>query len=359
MLKIHKRPRIDKLVSEQRVESASWGRRIYLALLAVLAIFVLNYLFGDMLFLRAEGILLTDRAIVAADYPGRVVSVEVKEGQAVEKGDVLLRMESAQMVRDIAELTLRSAEVGERNTELKTKLAVVEALLPIAERHVKESETTLSDFDRLDNKGLISSYRLTDAVNSKYQAAERQAELKSQAELLRSQVPTVSASFERANSALSSLERLYDGGVVRAFQAGIVGPRVPSPGRVVQFGDDLLEIHGTNTYVLAYLPNSYLFSIEPGEPVTVKAGSTTVQGHIEAVLPVADALPPEFQNMFRPRDRSRLMRISLDARDLAVSQKVSVRGCWWLCERPADSARQAVQARGEGDDADGSDRRGD
>jgi hypothetical protein len=46
------------------------------------------------------------------------------------------------------------------------------------------------------------------------------------------------------------------------------------------------------------------------------------------VLGVADALPAEFQNMFRPRDRSRLVRVVLDdPQPFAVSQKVRVSGC--------------------------------
>jgi len=53
-----------------------------------------------------------------------------------------------------------------------------------------------------------------------------------------------------------------------------------------------------------------------------------VRGEVEEILAVADALPAEFQNMFRPRDRSRLVRISLpDDQPFAVTQKVTVRGC--------------------------------
>jgi hypothetical protein len=49
---------------------------------------------------------------------------------------------------------------------------------------------------------------------------------------------------------------------------------------------------------------------------------------VETLLSVADALPPEFQSMFRPRDRGRLVRIRLPAgHPFAVSQKLQVRGC--------------------------------
>ncbi|MFD0987038.1 HlyD family secretion protein [Methyloligella solikamskensis] len=332
MLKIHKRPSVDKLVSEQRVESASWGRRIYLGLLALLGLVILNYLFGDMVFLRAEGILLTDRDAVAATYPGQVVAVEVAEGETVEQEDVLVRMESAQMVRDIAELTLRAAEMSERKAQLQVKLGVVSSLLPIAERHVTESNATLDAFDKLDNKGLVSNARVNEAVENKFDAAERLAELKSQSEILETQLPSVMESYDRAIGALNGLKALYDDGIVRAVRGGTVGPKVPTQGQVVNFGDDLLTIYGSKTYVLAYLSNDYLFEVEPGQKVRVSSGAQAVDGRIDAVLGVADTLPPEFQNLFKPRDRGRLVRIALDGEGFAVAQKVEVRGCWLICQ---------------------------
>ncbi|ODA68248.1 multidrug resistance protein MdtN [Methyloligella halotolerans] len=332
MLKIHKRPSVDKLVSEQRVESASWGRRIYLALLAMLGLVILNYLFGDMVFLRAEGILLTDRDVVAATYPGQVVKVEVTEGQEVKKGAVLVRMESAQMVRDIAELTLKAADLIEKNAQLQIKFGVVKTLLPLAERHLQESAATLDDFDALEDKGLVSNLRMNDAVENKFDASQKLAELQSQRKLYETQLPNVVESSKRAIGALNSLKTIYANGVIVASRDGTVGPKVPTQGQAVNFGDDLLTLYGSETYVLAYLSSDYLFEVEPGERVRVSSGSRTVEGRIEAVLGVADALPPEFQNLFKPRDRGRLVRIAVDGGEFAVAQKVSVRGCWLICD---------------------------
>lgn len=58
----------------------------------------------------------------------------------------------------------------------------------------------------------------------------------------------------------------------------------------------------------------------------------------EAILGVPDALPPELQNMFRPRDRSRLVSIGLPKdHGVAISQKVRVGGCilGWCGQQPA------------------------
>lgn len=72
--------------------------------------------------------------------------------------------------------------------------------------------------------------------------------------------------------------------------------KVPLPGQIIRFGEELLQINRGETYILAYLPDQYLFGIEGG--------------------------------MARPRDRSRLVRIAFDGpATFAVSQKVTISGC--------------------------------
>ncbi|MCK1975366.1 hypothetical protein LNK20_22035, partial [Bacillus safensis] len=69
-------------------------------------------------------------------------------------------------------------------------------------------------------------------------------------------------------------------------------------------------------------------NVRKGMTVNVSGGAQSAKGKIETILTVADALPAEFQNMFRPRDRSRLIRIALaNENPFAVSQKVTISGC--------------------------------
>lgn len=154
------------------------------------------------------------------------------------------------------------------------------------------------------------------------------AGLHAEATLFANEMPLIVRARERAGKTLQQLEAFYDNGIIRAMRDGTVGARVPSPGQVVKFGDDLLQIHGDEASLLAYLPDIYLFALVPGDRVELKGGSARVEGVVEALLAVTDALPPEFQSTFRPRDRSRLLRIRLPAEHgFAVSQKVQVRGC--------------------------------
>jgi len=332
MQRLRKRPRLDTLASQQRAGNAAWGRRIYLSLLAILAMAILDYAVGDAVFFGADGIVLAERQVVAATYAGKVVDVRVREGQDVDKDMVLVRLESADMLKEIADLSSRNADLASKISQLRLKLATIDAVLPLADRHAKESEKALRQLDLIADKGLVSVTRLDQALGSNFGTAERLAELEGQSKMLGGEIAQIEASYRQAEHALTQFEAFYDDGLVKAARAGEVGPRVPVIGQVVKFGDELMQLYGAEAHVLAYLPDSYLFNVLPGQQVLIRAGTAATTGRIEAVLGVADALPPEFQNMFRPRDRSRLVRVGLDdPKAIAISQKVRITSCGVVC----------------------------
>jgi len=328
MQRLRKRPRLDTLASQQRAGAAAWGRRIYLGLLAILALSLLDYAFGDAVFLRADGIVLANKHVVAATYAGRVVDVRAREGQTVDKGAVLVQLESADMLKDIADLSSRNADLASKIGQTRLRLATVDAVLPLADRHAKESAAALKKLDSIADRGLISITRLDQALGSNFDTTSRFSDLSGQSKLLGDEIALVESSFRQAKHALSQFEAFYDQGLVRSVTAGVVGPRVPVIGQVVKFGDELMQVYGSDAYVLAYLPDTHIFTVIPGQEVAIRVGTTRTTGRVEALLGVADALPPEFQNMFRPRDRSRLLRVTLDdASVIAISQKVRVTSC--------------------------------
>ena len=278
--------------------------------------------------LRADGLVIADRSIAGATYAGRVSKVLVREGQRVLAGDVVVELESADMLRDIAQASAQNADLAVREAQLRVRAVTLGALVPMAERHARESAVVVGKLDRMTANGLVSSQRFDQALGTEYDAASRLAGLRAEAVLFANEMPLIVRSRERASETLRQLEAFYDKGIIRTTRDGTAGTRVPAPGQVVKFGDDLLQIHGDKASLLAYLPDIYLFTLVPGDKVELTGGSARAEGVVEALLAVTDALPPEFQSTFRPRDRSRLLRIRLPAEHgFAVSQKVQVRGC--------------------------------
>lgn len=341
MKRIHAHKPIDRLSNQQRADPIQWGRRVYLCLLAVVGLALVHYAIGDAVILQAEGLVVADRKSVSATYPGKVARILVREGQHVAAGDLLLEIESADMLKDIAHLATQNADLAQREADMGLRAGLARSLLPLAEKHAREVSQASDDVESVRGMGLVTSKRAGEAIGAKFETASRVAELTSQAHALEGQLPLIKDAHRRASEALLQLENFYDHGRMRAPRAGLVGSRVPVDGQVVKFGDELLQVHGSDTTVLAYLPDSYLFAIERGQALKVYSGLTSVLGTVDAILGVAEALPPEFQNMFKPRDRSRLVRIKIPSdHPFAVSQKVTASGCYFgFCV--ADSLNQS------------------
>lgn len=322
---LRKRPRPDQLVSQQRRTTNRAGRMIYLALLGALALAVINYLFGDLVMLRADGLVLRDRVTVATSYIARVESVAVEEGQTVANDDPLLILQSTQMLERLADLSSRRARLAAEAADFKIRADTVAKLLPLAARREREAAKALVAFDQLSDRQLITNARYDEALRASFDARQSLVKLRAESETLKDELAALDAARADADSALEDLRRHYAEGVVRAPVGGTVGTGVATKGDVFRPGDTMLSIHSGEAYVLAYLPRHYLFEIRPGMEVSVSNGRLSATGIISDILPVADALPEEFQNTFQPRDRNQLARIRFDETPaFALQEKVRV-----------------------------------
>lgn len=328
MRRLKSRPRVDLLVNQKRAGGAAWGKRAYLALLALFGVALVDYAAGDAVILRADGIVLTDRAMVAAAYPARVVAVHAREGQVITRGEPLAVLESTDILKDIADLAARNADLVMREGQLRVRQASLSSLLPLAERHAQESAGQLARIDQISSAGLVAATRMDQALSSRFESAAKLADLRAQTATLEGELAQLATARSRATEALAQLETVYARGLVTSPTSGVVGARIPVVGQAVRFGDELMQVNGGQAYVLAYLPDIHLFMPKPGDAVELSVGALRTTARVEAILSIADALPAEFQNMFRPRDRSRLVRLSLPQdHGFAISQKVRVRGC--------------------------------
>lgn len=327
MRTLKKRPRADTLVSEKRRNTNLTGRMIYLALLALFAVSVLNYLFGDFVFLRADGLVLRDRNTIAAGYVARVEEVSIAEAQKVKKGDVLLRLQSAELLERLADLSTQRAQLAASHVEYTTRIAIVSRLLPLARKRETQAAKTVTEFEKLAKTGLSTFSGYDAALNASYKAQEDHVRLSTEDQTLKKELIVLESARNEADAALENLKRHYGDGIVRASVDGEIGASVPSVGSVFRAGDDILTIYSGEVYVLAYLPRRYLFPVYEGMDVVVSDGRQQVKGILSEMLPVTDALPKEFQNTFKPRDRSQLAKIKFSSPStFLLHDKVSISG---------------------------------
>ena len=285
---------------------------------------------GDKFVLTADGLVTQEKVVVASPYEARVRQVLVKPGDRVEAGDKIAVVESATLSRTLAELSAEKARIQARVAQLQGRQEVVKRLLPLAEQNTTVASNHLDDVMRAKARGLAVEKSLQEMSTLHVTSSERTLSLTAEQVSLDMELKGAREALKEIEGSYANMQSIYAQGVLRAPVAGTIGAVVGSAGEVLAPGTSkVAQIHTGDAYVLAYLPDSYLFDVEEGQPVAVKARGRTITASIEKVLPVTEALPSEFQNPNRARTRGQMVRIELeDKANFAVDQKIEVTSCY-------------------------------
>jgi multidrug resistance efflux pump len=307
--KLKSRPRADTQQNQPRSSSRSTGRRIYLLLLVLFGLALSNYVWGDRVMMRADGLLLRDRTMVAATSVVRIEDINVRPGQRVAKGDVLFTVGSLEIVEKLTDFSLRNAQIKERFSALEARRRLLDDLVPLAEDKLRRAHQALKHQQQLAQLRLVPGQRSNPAQEMIETAQENLQRLNAERDNLDIELASLEPIRDNASDALQKLEDHYANGAVRAASDGFIGDVTPSVGEVFLAGEPILSVITGAPYVLAYLPDTYVFRVNQGLPVEVQNGQDNATGVISEILPVSQTLPKEFQNAFRPNRTRQLARI--------------------------------------------------
>jgi multidrug resistance efflux pump len=285
---------------------------------------------GDKFVLTADGFVSQEKVVVASPFDARVRQVLVKPGDRVEAGDKIAIVESATLSRTLAELSSEKARHQARVAQLQGRQGVIKKLLPLAEQSAVTAANYLEDMQQAKSRGLAVEKTLQEVSAHSVASSERALTLAAEQVSLETELDGAQGALKEIEASYASLQSIYEQGVLRAPVAGTIGAVVGSVGEVLAPGTSkVAQIHTGEPYVLAYLPDSYLFDVEEGQPVAVKARGQTITANIQKVLPVTEVLPSEFQNPNRARTRGQMVRIELEDKvNFAVDQKIEVTSCY-------------------------------
>lgn len=307
------RQRPDTLPSERmRPARKSPARAIYLVLVLALAGYLSAMLLGPYLALQSGGIVTTERFTVASPYTSRVVKVHVLPGDKVSAGAPLLTVDAPEALDITAKLSGQRNTLLARELQVTARLSTIRQIRPIATRRRERAQATSADISRVAVRGLIPLTTHTEAGRELYEAEREEATLDAEGKSLRDEQVGLRGALQEVDAALAQVRRTYGDGIIRSPVDGVVSPRVATQGSVARAGESMLDVLHGKPFILAYLPIGRLYGVKPGMPVVVTDGSQTKYGRIERIEAVADALPSEFQNAFRPTDRQQIMRITYD-----------------------------------------------
>ncbi len=269
-------------------------------------------------------------AAVSAQISAQVLDVKVREGDPVVEGQVLARLDAAQVssqaqqaeagakaARARLEAAQRRLELVEEGARAEEK-AIARSQLEQAESALRAAEADLKRVSELYEEGAVSKQQL-DAAQTAYDRARtnRDAALKSleltekgarpkEVEAARKETEAAAAQLEQAQGALAEARERLSYTVIRSPLTGVVVRRHVEPGEVTNpgMGGPLLVLADpSSVYYEARVPERAALRVAPGQRVDVVVqgnGDRRVEGRVERLVPVAD-----------PQSRDFLVRIDI------------------------------------------------
>lgn len=320
----------------RRRRSVVWAALAMLLLLAAAGIlFLLRGHAPEPGLLQVNGRIEGDRVSVAPKLAGRVVELAAREGDRVEPGAVLVRLDDrtlrtrldqahaavgtlqAQLAAQARALEVLRAESAIAVDAARNRLDVGEAELRRAEAaraqqardHGRALELAAQGFigpQALEQSALVlrqADEQLRTAAAQRAQAREalRDAALGPQRVAARAaELDVVRARLQEARAAVAEVASALDDLVIRAPLAGTVTARYTELGEVVSAGAPLLELTDlARVYLKAYLPEPLLGRVRRGMPGRIHVDAfpgQPVAATLRYIASQAEFTPKEVQS---------------------------------------------------------------
>ena len=231
---------------------------------------------------------------VAAKFAGRLLEINVREGDTVEKGQVLARIDATDLAAAQREAQAQLLRAQEGKRQALAQVNQRESEYRLADKTVRRTRAVLA-------KGLIAK-QTADQQESALQASA--AGLDS----ARTGVAMADASIAVARAALERVNVSVDDAVLRAPVSGRVLYRLAEPGEVIGAGGKVLTlIDLTDVYLPFFLPTEFAGRVRMGADVRIVFDAMpdrSVPAQVSFVSPRAQFTPKDVETR---TEREKLM----------------------------------------------------
>ncbi|MGH8042441.1 MAG: HlyD family secretion protein [Rudaea sp.] len=261
---------------------------------------------GGWLYVTSGRYVSTDNAYIDADQVtiapqvgGRIVEVDVRENQAVHKGDVLFRIDPEPMQLTIDQLNAQMDAIGDLLTSSKDSVHAALADLKSSDATLHYDQAQLERMRELRTKGLIAQKLLDDAANDVATARGKRdsdaATVAKNKNLLGGDEKTPVqdlAGYKMIKAQLDKAQLDLDHATVRAPADGVIGKTDLRPGDFLQVGQAAMPLVATQVWVDANFKETELTHVGVGQPVRVYVDTYpdhTWTGHVASISPASGA----------------------------------------------------------------------
>ncbi len=274
---------------------------------------------------------------------GRVVQVFVKEGQTVEKDQVLVELETSELKarHEQAEANYESAIKNRQQQE--TVLAIYEKTLPDdvvrAQANVAAARVAAEDarknnerYTQLFSQGVVSE-KERDAVKLNYDTArskliEAEASLQqaksnlARMDVTRREIAAIEATAKAAKAATDQTAIQLKYARVLAPYGGVITSRSVEPGEVLNIGREIMTLSDLSTVDLKiFVDETEIGKVKPGQNVDVKIDTfpnRVFKGKVSFISPEGEFTPKIIQTHKERVKLVYLVKVSIPNPDLIL-----------------------------------------
>jgi len=300
---------------------------------------------------RASGYVEATDVQVAPEVGGRLIELKVDEGDHVQVGQVLARLDTtdtdlalqrARAERDQAEAQLRLLLAGSRAEDIRqaeAQVAAAEADLLAAKAELASAETDLERFDTLLKSNSGSEKQRDDAATRRDIARERmrgaEQRVRSATEALarlragarREEIDAARARLAVTAAQIATLDQNLAYATLESPVGGVVTSRLADQGEIIAPRTPLVIVTDLDhAWANVYIDEPLIPRIRLGQKARIftDAGGPGVQGEVTFVSPKAEFTP---RNVQTSQERSKLVyriKVSFDNRSGIFKQGMPV-----------------------------------
>jgi len=286
---------------------------------------------GPVTSARVSGFVEGDDVQIAAEVGGRVVELNFDEGDRVEAGQVLVRLDTrdtelaltrARAERAQAEAQLRLLQAGSRPEEIRqagAQVAAAEAEVTAAEAELASAAADLERYEALlrANAGSVKARddarTRRDVAEGRLKAARQRAEAARETlARLRSgartqEIEAARARVAAADAQIATLEKALEDATVEAPVAGVVTNRLVNLGELLAPRTPVAVVTDLDrAWAEVFVDEPLVPRLRVGQQATVftDAGGSGIDGRVTYVSPRAEFTP---RNVQTAEERSRLV----------------------------------------------------
>jgi RND family efflux transporter MFP subunit len=245
----------------------------------------INPLIVDDLYRSVATVKSKNTAQISSKVMGYVLAVNVKEGDTVNEGDVLVVLQSKE---------LESRLEGARNalSEIESNISEAEAAKAEAHAQLNLAEITFLRFKDLRERESVSQQEF-DQANAGYEVAKAR---KSRSE------QTLGSFYAKKKQVAASLDEaktFYDYTHLKAPFGGLISQKMVDEGSLASPGTPLVVLEDNTHYQLeAVVDESKSGTIKIGQEIDVNVdalGEKKIKGKVAEVIPHIDSVSRTFQ----------------------------------------------------------------